>query len=158
MRIGTHPEEVNAAGTTTGCLIFTTPFVNLGVKVGGAISKVKSWDDVVAKVSSCLSKWKLKTLSIFLRLEETFLMEWTGRKEKWLGLVGIRFIKSIYYEDGALNYPSSLSKCSPCLDIIREVNVLRTKGINLLDLIRTKVENRLNTLFWEDPCQTMIED
>ncbi|GJX54773.1 hypothetical protein Tco_0283142 [Tanacetum coccineum] len=58
------------------------------------------------------------------------------------------FIKAIYGEDGA---PSSLSKRSPWLDIIREVTVLRTKGINLLDLIHKKVGNGLNTLFWEDP-------
>ncbi|GKE15923.1 hypothetical protein Tco_1423500, partial [Tanacetum coccineum] len=47
--------------------------------------------------------------------------------------------------------PSSLSKCSPLLDIIREVTVLRTKGINLLDLIRKKMGKGLNTLFWENP-------
>ncbi|GKE62813.1 hypothetical protein Tco_1513180, partial [Tanacetum coccineum] len=58
------------------------------------------------------------------------------------------FIKAIYGEDGA---PSSLSKRSPWLDIIREVTILRTKGINLLDLIHKKVGNGLNTLFWEDP-------
>ncbi|GJV00654.1 RNA-directed DNA polymerase, eukaryota [Tanacetum coccineum] len=68
MGIGTRPEEVDAAATTMGCSIFTTPFVHLGVKVGGAMSRIKSWDDVVAKVSSRLSKWKLKTLSIGGRL------------------------------------------------------------------------------------------
>ncbi|GJR79260.1 hypothetical protein Tco_0150045 [Tanacetum coccineum] len=47
-----------------GCSILTTTFVHLGVKVGGAMFRIKSWDDVVAKVSSRLSKWKLKTLSI----------------------------------------------------------------------------------------------
>ncbi|GKF23733.1 RNA-directed DNA polymerase, eukaryota, reverse transcriptase zinc-binding domain protein, partial [Tanacetum coccineum] len=61
-----------------------------------------------------------------------------------------RFIKAIYGEDGALNFPSSLSKRSFWLDIIRKVAVLRTKGINLLDLIRKKLGSRLNTLFWED--------
>ncbi|GJY51999.1 hypothetical protein Tco_0442846 [Tanacetum coccineum] len=70
MRIGTRLEEVDAAATTMGCSIFTTPFVHLGVKVG---------------------------------------------------------------------------------DIIREVTVLYTKGVNLLDIIRKKVGNGLNTLFWEDP-------
>nr|GEW30200.1 RNA-directed DNA polymerase, eukaryota [Tanacetum cinerariifolium] len=34
MGISTRPEEVKAAATTMGCLIFTTPFVHLGVKVG----------------------------------------------------------------------------------------------------------------------------
>ncbi|GJR24894.1 hypothetical protein Tco_0973421 [Tanacetum coccineum] len=65
---GTRPEEVDAAATTMGCSIFTTPFIHLGVKVRGAMSRIKSWDDVVAKVSSRLSKWKLKTLSIGGRL------------------------------------------------------------------------------------------
>nr|GEV88993.1 RNA-directed DNA polymerase, eukaryota [Tanacetum cinerariifolium] len=32
MGIGTRPEEVDAAATTIGCLIFTTPFVHVGVK------------------------------------------------------------------------------------------------------------------------------
>nr|GEX41690.1 hypothetical protein [Tanacetum cinerariifolium] len=61
-----------------------------------------------------------------------------------------RFIKAICDEDGALNSLSSLSKRSPWLDIIREVFVLRTKGINLLDSIRKKVGDGLTTLFWED--------
>ncbi|GJV26025.1 hypothetical protein Tco_1378720 [Tanacetum coccineum] len=67
MRIDTRPEEVDATTTTMGCSSFTTPFVHLGVKVGGAMSRIKSWDDVVAKVSSRF-KWKLKTFSIGGRL------------------------------------------------------------------------------------------
>ncbi|GJY47125.1 RNA-directed DNA polymerase, eukaryota [Tanacetum coccineum] len=66
--IGTRPEEVDATATTMGCSIFTTPFVYLGVKVRGAMSRIKSWDDMVAKVSSRLSKWKLKTLLLCGRL------------------------------------------------------------------------------------------
>ncbi|GJV81162.1 RNA-directed DNA polymerase, eukaryota [Tanacetum coccineum] len=54
-----------------------------------------------------------------------------------------RFIKAIYGKDDALNSPSSLSKRSPWLDIIREDTVLRTKGINLLDSIPKKVGNGL---------------
>ncbi|GJV00897.1 hypothetical protein Tco_1330167 [Tanacetum coccineum] len=68
-----------------------------------------------------------------------------------IGTVWRTFIKAIYGEDGALNSPSSLSKRSSWLDIIRKVIVLHTKGINLLDLIRKKVGNRLNTMFLEDP-------
>ncbi|GKC10968.1 RNA-directed DNA polymerase, eukaryota [Tanacetum coccineum] len=40
--IGTRPEEVEATVTTMGFLIFTTPFVHLGVKVGGPMSRIKS--------------------------------------------------------------------------------------------------------------------
>ncbi|GKC62466.1 hypothetical protein Tco_1095064 [Tanacetum coccineum] len=68
MGIGTRPEEVGAAAITMGCSIFTTPFVHLGIKVGGAMYRIISWDDVVAKVSARLSKWKLKTFSIGGRL------------------------------------------------------------------------------------------
>ncbi|GKA50332.1 RNA-directed DNA polymerase, eukaryota, partial [Tanacetum coccineum] len=82
------------------------------VKVGGAMSRINYWDDVVAKVPSRLSKWKLKTISI-----------------------------AIYGKDDALNSPSSLSKRSLWLDIIREVTVLGTKGNNLFDLIRKKVRS-----------------
>ncbi|GJX50087.1 hypothetical protein Tco_0276932 [Tanacetum coccineum] len=49
--IVTRQEEVDAAATSMGCSIFTTHFVHLEVKVGGAMSRIKSWDDVVAKVS-----------------------------------------------------------------------------------------------------------
>ncbi|GKB90904.1 hypothetical protein Tco_0963176 [Tanacetum coccineum] len=205
-----------------GCSIFTTPFVHLGVKVGGAMSRIKSWDDVVAKVSSRLSKWKLKTLSIggrltliksvltsiplyhmsifkvpsgvlkllesirrnffngvdgserkmawiswnkvlaskkygglgvssFYALNRALLFKWVWRFFSHGSCLWTRFIKAIYGEDGALNSPSSLSKRSPWLDIISEVTVLRTKGINVLDLICKKVGNGLNTLLWEDP-------
>ncbi|GJU73601.1 hypothetical protein Tco_1265006 [Tanacetum coccineum] len=48
-------------------------------------------------------------------------------------------VSTIYGEYSALNSSSSLSKRSPWLDINREVTVLRTKGINLLDLIHKKV-------------------
>ncbi|GKE92528.1 hypothetical protein Tco_1573623, partial [Tanacetum coccineum] len=173
MGIGTRLEEVDAAATTMGCLIFTTPFVHLGVKVGGAMYKIKYCDDVVAKVSSRLSKWKLKIISIggrltliksflasiplyhmsifkvptgVLNLLESIRKKFNGVDESERKI----FTKAIYGEDGALNSPSSLSKRSPWLDIIREVTVLRTKGINILDLIRKKVGKGLNTLFWED--------
>ncbi|GJS42053.1 RNA-directed DNA polymerase, eukaryota [Tanacetum coccineum] len=56
VNLWTRLEEVNAAATTMGCSIFTTLFVHLGVKVGGVMSRIKSWDDVVTKVSSRLSK------------------------------------------------------------------------------------------------------
>nr|GEV87789.1 RNA-directed DNA polymerase, eukaryota [Tanacetum cinerariifolium] len=48
MGIDTHPEEVDAAATTMGCLTFTTPFVHLGVKIGEdlALYENESWNDL----------------------------------------------------------------------------------------------------------------
>nr|GEW81847.1 RNA-directed DNA polymerase, eukaryota [Tanacetum cinerariifolium] len=101
MEIGTRSEEVKATARTMSCTTFPTPFVHLGVKVGGTMSSIKSWEDVVSKVSFRLSKRKLKTLSIGASL-------WP------------RFIKAIYGESEALNSSISLSRRSPWLKILRE--------------------------------------
>ncbi|GKD78656.1 RNA-directed DNA polymerase, eukaryota, reverse transcriptase zinc-binding domain protein [Tanacetum coccineum] len=66
--IGVHSEEVEIAAHNIGCATFSTPFTHLGVKVGGLMSRINSWEDFVSKVSSRLSKWNLKTLSIGDRL------------------------------------------------------------------------------------------
>ncbi|GJU97297.1 RNA-directed DNA polymerase, eukaryota, reverse transcriptase zinc-binding domain protein [Tanacetum coccineum] len=169
MGIGTRPEEVEATATTMGCLIFTTPFVHLGVKVGVSSGVLKllesirrnffngvdgserkmtwiSWNKVLAS-----KKYDGLGVSSFYALNRALLFKWVQRFFSHGSCLWTRFIKAIYGEDGALNSPSSLSKRSPWLDIIREVTVLHTKGINLLDLIRKKVGNGLDTLFWEDP-------
>nr|GEV14775.1 RNA-directed DNA polymerase, eukaryota [Tanacetum cinerariifolium] len=64
MRIGVSSNIVAAAVFLIGCSILTAPFNYLGVNVGSNMSKITSWDDVMSKVSSRLSKWKLKHLSI----------------------------------------------------------------------------------------------
>ncbi|GKC04381.1 hypothetical protein Tco_0995991 [Tanacetum coccineum] len=68
MGIGVSSNVVAAAASLIGCYILTAPFNYLGVKVGSNMSRFNSWDDVISKVSSRLSKWKLKLLSIGGRL------------------------------------------------------------------------------------------
>nr|GEW28086.1 RNA-directed DNA polymerase, eukaryota [Tanacetum cinerariifolium] len=51
------------AASRMGCCTLTTPFLYLGVKVGGSMSRIKPWDEIEAKLHSCLSKWNMKTLS-----------------------------------------------------------------------------------------------
>ncbi|GJT29209.1 hypothetical protein Tco_0909484 [Tanacetum coccineum] len=168
MGIGTRSEEVEAAAITMGCSIFTTPFVHLGVKVrvpSGMLKLLKlirrnlfnevdgskrkmawiSWNKVLAS-----KKYGGLVVSSLYALNRVLLLKWVWRFFSHGSCLWTRFIKAIYGEDGALNSPSSLSKRSPWLDIIREVIVLRTKGINLLDLIRKKIGIGLHTLFWED--------
>ncbi|GJV05640.1 RNA-directed DNA polymerase, eukaryota [Tanacetum coccineum] len=67
MGIGVSSNVVAAAASLIGCSILTAPFNYLGVKVGNNMSRINSWDDVISKVSSRLSKWKLKLLSIGVR-------------------------------------------------------------------------------------------
>ncbi|GKE00492.1 hypothetical protein Tco_1388475, partial [Tanacetum coccineum] len=56
------------------------------VKVGGAMSKVKSWDDVVAKVSSRLSKFPSGVLKLLESIRRNFFNEVDGseRKMAWI--------------------------------------------------------------------------
>ncbi|GKC87753.1 RNA-directed DNA polymerase, eukaryota [Tanacetum coccineum] len=66
--IAVEDEKVSRAAMKMGCCTLKTPFSYLGIKVGGMMTRIKSWDEIVAKLHSRLSKWKLKTLSIGGRL------------------------------------------------------------------------------------------
>ncbi|GJR14561.1 RNA-directed DNA polymerase, eukaryota [Tanacetum coccineum] len=68
MGIGFPHEDVLSAAESIGCFIFTMPFNFLRVKVGDSMSRRSSWEETIDKLSSRLSKWKLKALSIGGRL------------------------------------------------------------------------------------------
>ncbi|GJX03329.1 hypothetical protein Tco_0189245 [Tanacetum coccineum] len=57
-------DRVVQAANRIGCGVLKAPFAYLGSKVGGNMSWIKSWDEIVDKIVDCLSKWKMKTLSI----------------------------------------------------------------------------------------------
>ncbi|GKE60295.1 hypothetical protein Tco_1510662, partial [Tanacetum coccineum] len=61
-------DRVVQAANRIGCGVLKAPFAYLGSKVGGNMSRVKSWDEIVDKMVDRLSKWKMKTLSIGGRL------------------------------------------------------------------------------------------
>nr|GEW03528.1 RNA-directed DNA polymerase, eukaryota [Tanacetum cinerariifolium] len=105
-----------------------------------------SWNKVLAS-----KKYDGLGVSSFYVVNRALIFKWVWSFFSHGSCLWMRFIKTIYGEDGALNSLSSLSKRSSWLDVIREFTVLRTNDINLLDLIRKKVGNGLNTLFWEDP-------
>nr|GEU67615.1 RNA-directed DNA polymerase, eukaryota, reverse transcriptase zinc-binding domain protein [Tanacetum cinerariifolium] len=64
MGVNVGDEKVKSAASKLGCLILNTPFSYLGTKVGGNMSRVQAWTEVVDKVKSRLSNWKMKSLSI----------------------------------------------------------------------------------------------
>ncbi|GKC66548.1 RNA-directed DNA polymerase, eukaryota, reverse transcriptase zinc-binding domain protein [Tanacetum coccineum] len=72
-----------------------------------------SWNKVLA-----FKKYGGLGVSSFYALNRALLFKWVWRFFSHGSCLWKRFIKSIYSEDGALNSPSSLSKCSPWLDII----------------------------------------
>ncbi|GJS54920.1 RNA-directed DNA polymerase, eukaryota [Tanacetum coccineum] len=62
----------------------------------------------------------------------------------------IRTIKVIHGEKGTLGSLDTRPRRSSWLEIVREINILRSKGIDILSLIRKKVGNGEDTLFLED--------
>ncbi|GKB07211.1 RNA-directed DNA polymerase, eukaryota, reverse transcriptase zinc-binding domain protein [Tanacetum coccineum] len=63
--------------------------VDAGSKVGCLISRVQSWNEIVNKLTSCLSKWKMKTLSIggtltLLKCHFFNGVEYNGKKQTWV--------------------------------------------------------------------------
>lgn len=221
MGSGVSSEEVESAARIVGCSTFTSPFNYLGVKVGGVMSRIKSWDEVTCKLSSRLSKWKIKTLSIggrltllksvlssiplyhmsifkvpmgvlknmesiriiffngdgssnrkmawvcwdkvlaskkkgglgvssFFALNRALLFKWVWRFISQGSSLWSRFIKAIHGVRGALDCSNLSSRASPWLDIIRELNSLKSKGVDLMTLVRKKVGNGVDTLFWDE--------
>ncbi|GKC01049.1 RNA-directed DNA polymerase, eukaryota [Tanacetum coccineum] len=66
--VGIPRSDIETAASSIGCSIMDNQFRYLGVMVGGNMSHHKAWEDVVLKLRSRLSKWKVKTLSIGGRL------------------------------------------------------------------------------------------
>ena len=68
MGIAVEDEKVELAAAKFGCLILKPPYSYLGTKMGGLMSHTQSWNEVVDRVTSRLSKWKMSMLSIGGRL------------------------------------------------------------------------------------------
>ncbi|GJX02909.1 hypothetical protein Tco_0188825 [Tanacetum coccineum] len=76
MGINVESAQVIQAAAKLGCLVLKCPFYYLGTRVGGSMTRVQAWQEIVEKVKSRLSKWKSKTLSIGGRL--TLLISFLG--------------------------------------------------------------------------------
>nr|GEU60225.1 RNA-directed DNA polymerase, eukaryota [Tanacetum cinerariifolium] len=68
MGISVEDELVFRAAIKMGCSTLKTHFSYLGIKMGGLMSRIKAWDEIVVILHARLSMWKMKTLSIRGRL------------------------------------------------------------------------------------------
>nr|GFB47118.1 RNA-directed DNA polymerase, eukaryota [Tanacetum cinerariifolium] len=59
---------VEVVAYSLGCSVIKTLFKYLEVPVGGNMSSIKAWDDIIWKIKSRLSKWKVNTIYIGGRL------------------------------------------------------------------------------------------
>ncbi|GJS64513.1 RNA-directed DNA polymerase, eukaryota [Tanacetum coccineum] len=156
MGIVVENSKVDIVAADIGCMTLKSPFTYLGVKVGGRMRCTNSWEEIIHKILSRLSKWKMKTLSIGGRLtllksvlgvdlkdRKISLIKWDNvlaSKEK--GGLGVSsfyaVIKAIHGVDGKIGCPPTASFSSNWIDIVRETFTLRDKGMDLLGLIKKK--------------------
>ncbi|GJX94697.1 RNA-directed DNA polymerase, eukaryota, reverse transcriptase zinc-binding domain protein [Tanacetum coccineum] len=221
MGIAVDDDIVNQAAHSIGCLQLKSPFSYLGSRIGGSMSRINSWDDIVNKLLARLSKWKMKTLSIggrltllksvlgstpiyymslfkvpsqvlkrmesirsrffngvdimekklsfvswnkvlasknkgglgvssFFAMNRALMFKWVWRFKTDSTSLWAKFILAMHGKDGNLSTTAKSSFPSIWLDIIRELHNLKNKGIDLLGLIKKKIGNGVDTLFWED--------
>nr|GEW71033.1 RNA-directed DNA polymerase, eukaryota [Tanacetum cinerariifolium] len=105
--------------------------VDVGSKVGGCMSRIQSWNETIERMACRLSKWKLQTLSI-------------GGSPLWA-----RVIKALHGYDGKIGQRVKSCYSSLWLDIIHEVKMFKSRGIDLVSLIHSKLGNGENISFWE---------
>nr|GEY29647.1 hypothetical protein [Tanacetum cinerariifolium] len=107
------------------------------------MSRIQASDDIVNKLMTRLSKWKMKTLSIGGRLTLTKSVPGNDDNSLWASV-----IKALYGEKGSIGTPSK--HVSIWLNIVRDLDKLKNRGINLLGFIKKRVGNGENTLYWKD--------
>nr|GEX44072.1 RNA-directed DNA polymerase, eukaryota, reverse transcriptase zinc-binding domain protein [Tanacetum cinerariifolium] len=139
--------KVKCAASKLGCLILKTPFLYLGSKVGGSMSRVHTWNEVVDRVKNRLSKWKMKTLLIGGR---GLMFKWMWRFYTQNTTLWVWVIKAIHGDDRKVEGYVKDGAKSCWLSIVNEINSLKNKGINLLDFMHVKLGNGDKIAFWED--------
>ncbi|GJQ95008.1 RNA-directed DNA polymerase, eukaryota, reverse transcriptase zinc-binding domain protein [Tanacetum coccineum] len=105
--ISVEEEKVDQAASKIGCVTLMAPFSYLGSKVGGLMSRIQSWNEIVDFIFVRLSKWKMKTLLI------------GGR------LTLLKFIKAIYGDDGKIGKNSKSAYPYIWLDIVHEIELFK---------------------------------
>ncbi|GJY44030.1 RNA-directed DNA polymerase, eukaryota [Tanacetum coccineum] len=166
--VGVTGSLVNEAAASIGCSVMKAPFKYLGVMVEGNMSKINAWDDMVGKIKSRLSKWKINTLSIggvyrkiswvkwtkvlaskkygglgvssFYALNRALLFRWVWRFLSHDNSLWFRFISAMH---GSSFQIRSSFHCSNWLSIIREVSALKLQGIDFLSHCKRRVKLRL---------------
>ncbi|GKC60500.1 RNA-directed DNA polymerase, eukaryota [Tanacetum coccineum] len=168
--ISVHRENAAQAAQKIGCDIHQTPFSNLGSKVGDLMSRVQSWDEIINIIVARLSRWKMQTLSIegrftliksvlgsipiyhmsLFRVPIQVLRKMESIRGRFFNGSSQNVIKGIHGIDGNIGRKVSNQHPSLWLDIIKEVNLLQNRGIDLMSFLQRRMGNGEETLFWDD--------
>ncbi|GJU06708.1 RNA-directed DNA polymerase, eukaryota [Tanacetum coccineum] len=158
---GVPRHVVEHAASSIGCSIMSNQFRYLGVMVGEFSSSLKAWDDVILKLRSRLSKWKVKTLSIGGRL--TLLKSVLGASSIYYMSIfkGPRGVLKVYgglFEaDFSMEWTTRKKKSLGLLGTrrilmvsVREVHKLKGKGFDFWSHCKKRIGNGNDTRFWFD--------
>nr|GEZ58185.1 RNA-directed DNA polymerase, eukaryota [Tanacetum cinerariifolium] len=178
---------VEQATNLIGCSVMDKCFRYLGVKVDESTSRHKAWSDLIQKLRSRLSKWKVKTLSIggrltllksvlgaspiynmsiykvpkvlaakknggqgvssFHALNHALLLKWVWRYISQDGSLWYRVIQAIH--GPSIESHASQVSANWC-SILRELEVLKSKGFNFLSHCSKRIGDGSQTRFWQD--------
>ncbi|GKE75633.1 hypothetical protein Tco_1537674 [Tanacetum coccineum] len=138
MGIGVSSNVVESATSLIGCSILTTPFNYLGVKVGGNMSRISSWDEVISKNTILASKKNGGLgVSSFYAHNRALHFKWVWRFLTDDTTLWTHFIKAIFGNKGALDTCKRMSRRSPWIDVIHTIHSLQSKGeVALKDLYK----------------------
>ncbi|GJW54869.1 RNA-directed DNA polymerase, eukaryota [Tanacetum coccineum] len=222
--VGVRLSSIQHMADQFGCLGNNLPFTYLGVKVGANMMQVNSWNEVVQKVTTKLSSWKTKALSVggrlalikyvlgaiptyymsFFKVLEGILSHVEGlrnkfflgddvddRKITWVcwrkvmahknqGGLGVdslfalniallfkwiwrflssssslwtKVIKAIHGNTCSLDLPTlSCFRSLTWIGILKAVNKLKSKGVDLMDFCKLVIGNGNMMSFWHDKC------
>nr|GEZ06891.1 RNA-directed DNA polymerase, eukaryota [Tanacetum cinerariifolium] len=105
-----------------------------------------SWKEVMASNDT----GGLGILSMFA-LNRVLLFKWVWRFISQKNTIWARVIKALHGEDGKIGNHDSPTYPSICLTIIKEVDSLKAKGIDLSRFITPILGNGVTTSFWDVP-------
>ncbi|GJS77471.1 RNA-directed DNA polymerase, eukaryota, reverse transcriptase zinc-binding domain protein [Tanacetum coccineum] len=115
--------------------------------------------DIVNEVQSAFIENRQILDDLFILNE---LIQWCKSKKKQTMIFKVwrfrndnrslwaRVIQAVHGEDGSLSNSPKSYRASIWLDIVRDLTHIKKQGIDLLGLIKKKVGNGEDTLFWED--------
>ncbi|GJT47697.1 hypothetical protein Tco_0973854 [Tanacetum coccineum] len=170
MGIFVNAVKVEHAAAKIGCVTLKTPFTYLGACVGGLMSQLQSWNEIVESAipiyHMSIFKVPLKVLHRMESIRSQFFnsAEPHNKKPIWVkwknalaskdkGGLGVSslfaVIKALHGEDGKIGKKVKSTYPSLWLNIIHEVELLKLRGIDLISFIHSKLGNGVNTSFWD---------
>ncbi|GKC94960.1 RNA-directed DNA polymerase, eukaryota [Tanacetum coccineum] len=162
-RVGIPNDTVAIVASDLGCSTMTTPFKYLGVMVGGRLTLLKSvlgatpiyWMSLFKVPNSVLASMEA------LRREFFYGAQSNEKKITWVNWPKVLSAKkhgglgvsSFFALNRLCCYPWSEcpgSFSSPWYSIVREIQNLKNKGVDLLSHCKKRVGNGMHTKFWHD--------